>query len=517
MRVRELAACLLLAALCVSQTASAEATAPDASAAPASPPLPLSLSLGDSKLDAEAVRRAVELELKRPVALTKTDPNSVHAADGAAQSLSVVVRADHTVTVSYHAANGVTRTRAIGLPQDPKRGPEVIALLSGNLSRDEAAELLAGLAARANTPTNDGAAPPAEPAAEAPKKAEPPAPALATKPAIIARKTRTQRATDDLLRAPYPVLDLTLWHPIGLVPSSQRYVINGELGLVWSHVGALEGVGLNLMLLRTERDVHGWSYATVYNRTGGDVYGVTGAGLVAQYRDLQGCAISGIANVGRDSRACAIAGISNRARDGRGVQVAGIVNIAGKYQGVQLSGITNIADEIAGVQIGVVNVAGNVRGLQLGVVNVAKRVDGASLGLVSIAGNGRVQPVLWASTFMPLHAAAKFTVGSFYTQLGGGYQPSNHTYTYELGLGLHLPIGRFFIEPGVHYSEQRNTTRPFTNQLNEHVHYRVAAGWDLRAISPFVGAAVRQRFAHSASAPDSSVVTVEGFAGLAFF
>lgn len=164
-----------------------------------------------------------------------------------------------------------------------------------------------------------------------------------------------------------------------------------------------------------------------------------------------------------------------------------------------------------------VNVAGDVHGLQLGVVNVAKHVDGTSIGLVSVADNGRVQPVLWASSSLPLNAAAKFTVGAIYTQAGLGYAPGNQTYSYELGLGAHFPIGRFFLEPGVHYSEVRSAKQPFDHELIEFGHYRVAAGLDLHPVSPFAGVGILQRFAHSSDAPASVPVTVEVFGGAAFF
>jgi hypothetical protein len=497
MRLRALGLCLLWAALCASPELHAQDLAPEA---PAPSALPLTLSLTGSKLDPETIRRAIELELKRPVSLTK--PGSAASGNGATQSLSVVVHADHTVSVSYHAADGVTRTRSLGLPQDDARSPEVIALLSGNLSRDEAAELLADLAARANTPTSaspDASATPTTP--EPPKPPEPSAPpARKPTPAPVPKPVQ-KPAPDELLRLPYPAFDLSLVHPISLIPRSERYLINGELGLVYSHIGALSGVGLNVMVLRTERYVHGISYATFYNA----------------YGDLRGCAVTGVANLGRDLDGCTVAGVVNQARDGRGIQVAGFVNIAGKLRGLQLSGVTNIAQEIAGAQIGLVNVAGEVHGLQIGLVNVAKHVDGASFGLVSMAGNGRVQPVLWASTVMPVNAALKFTVGSFYTQLGAGYTPSDQTYSYEVGLGAHLPIGSWFVEPGVHYSEQRDPNRVFSDELNENLHYRLAVGLDLHAVSPFIGAAVLHRFAHAIDVPDSHPVAVEAFGGLAFF
>ena len=118
---------------------------------------------------------------------------------------------------------------------------------------------------------------------------------------------------------------------------------------------------------------------------------------------------------------------------------------------------------------------------------------------------------------MPLNAAAKFTVGPIYTQAGLGYAPGDQTYSYELGLGGHFPIGRLFFEPGVHYSEMRSGDQPFDHELLEYGHYRIAAGLDLGRVSPFGGIGVLQRFAHSADAPASVPVTVEVFGGAAFF
>ena len=525
MRVRELALCLVLGSLTASHEARAQATAPTsappvAPEAPANPPLPLTISLDHSKLDPEAIRRAIELELKRPVALTHNDARANAATDDTPQSLTVIVHSDHTVSVSYHAANGVTRTRSIGLPQDDARGAETIALLSGNLSRDEAAELLADLAAKAGSPAaaatpESDAKPPATPAEAT--NPEPAAPVTAKPPQPAPPKNKNQTSPNDLLILPYPAFNLTLVHPTSLIRHSERYVINGELGLVYSRVGALNGVGFNVMVLQVDRDVRGLAFASFYNHSGGISHGISGAGLVNAYHELHGCALAGIANVGQDSDGCAIAGIVNWTRIGQGFQIAGVLNDAGKFSGLQLSGVTNVAAEIRGMQVGLVNVAGNVTGTQIGVVNVAKHVEGTSLGLVSVVGNGRVQPVLWASTFMPLNAAAKFTVGSFYTQLGGGYAPDNHTYTYELGIGAHLPAGRLFFEPGVHYSEQRDAKRYFSHELSENVHYRIAVGLDLHSVSPFLGAALVQRFAHESDAPDSHALAVEGFGGVAFF
>ena len=518
---------LLLAALLAPAPTRAQ-TAPEATSETTNTALTLDLALGNSQLDGESVRKAIELELRRPVLI-----RGAAAAPG--PSLSVAAHADRSVTVTYRASNGSSRARSIGIPQDPARAAEVIALLAGNVSRDEAAELLANLAAqgvRSEPPVaaTEPVTTPNETRAEPNSPTEPVA--GETRPSSSPRPAR-QSNPPPLLTTPFPAFNLSLFPPITLYRHSDRRIFAGEFGLGYSHVGELRGGGFNGFVLRTERDVKGLSFATFYNDAGGTVAGVAGSALVNRRLRLNGLALSGLLNLGAaDGHGASVAGLANLEQDFEGFQAAGAANWAGTFQGlqaagglnrattfsgVQAAGAVNIASSMSGLQLGVVNVASDVHGLQLGVVNVAKRVRGTSIGLVSVADNGRVQPVLWASSSLPSNAAMKFTVGPFYTQAGLGYAPGNRTYAYELGLGGHFAVGRFFLEPGVHYSELRSARHPFDHELIEYGHYRLAAGVDLGQVSPFGGGGVLQRFAHSADAPASSPLTVEVFGGAAFF
>lgn len=558
MKVHKCVARLVFAVLSVSVHARAQTAERPTAATTVS--LPLKLEIGTSKLDAEAVRRSIELELKRPVVFVAS------LEDGT--GLTVAAHPNRTVTVSYRTSTGETRARSIGIPEDGARAAEVIALLSGNLSRDEAAELLADLDAKAVPPADTSA--PAAAASEAPAApdaASQPEPTAAPSAAATgpqpSPKLSPQSAPPPLEKAPLPALNLSLFAPIALYPRSEKQIFIGELGLFYSHVGELRGGGLNVFVLHTERDARGVTFATFYNHTGGKVEGITASAIVNRRQHLKGIEAAGIANLGSgDARGLAAAGLVNSsgAFDGvqaaglvnwadrfrglqaagllnratasegfqaaglgnstarfQGIQVAGAFNRAAKVTGVQAAGGANVAEVISGLQIGVVNVAREVHGLQLGVVNVAKRVEGTSIGLVSVTESGRVQPVVWASSAQSLNAAVKFTVGPIYTQAGLGFAPRNRTYTYELGLGAHFSLGRVFVEPGVHYSETRSTKQPFDHELIEYGHYRVAVGMDLGRVSPFAGAGVLQRFAHSADAPDSAPVSLEVFAGAAFF
>ena len=441
MKARALMAGLLFAALSATNSARAQ-TEPD-QAATSSAALPLKLSLGSSKLEPEAIRKAVELELKRAVLLT--------AADGAegTTSLSVVAHENHTVTVSYLTSTGLPRTRSIGIPEDSTRGVEVIALLAGNLVRDEAAELLAALAAKADPSATSAAATVADP--EAGTEAPATEPDAATKPNAGETRPPPEPAQPSapstlppLTKAPFPAINVSLVAPITLYRPSEKLSFLGEFGFGYSHVGELRGVGFNVFALRAERDVRGVSFATFYHSVGGTLTGVAGSALVHRRHRLRGVEFGGLANLGSaDAKGVAAAGLANWQRDFLGVQFAGLVNRAGQFDGIQVAGLgnwanrfqgiqvagafnraeaftgvqatgaVNVADSITGLQLGIVNVAGDVHGLQLGVVNVAKHVDGTSLGLVSVADNGRVQAVLWASSSLPFNAAAKFIVGRF--------------------------------------------------------------------------------------------------------
>jgi hypothetical protein len=363
-----------------------------------------------------------------------------------------------------------------------------------------------------------------------------------------------------LIETPFPAVNLSLWAPVALYPQSEQRIFSGELGLVYSHVGALNGVGLNVFVLRTERDVHGLTLATFYDETKGTVFGVTSSAIVSRRQGLHGLEFSGILNIGtgetrgvsaagllnlaRDAeglqvagfinradalRGVQAAGLFNRAQDGEGLQVAGLMSWASDFQGLQAaglinrakafsglqaSGVLNVAGPLSGLQVGIVNVAGDVDGAQIGLVNVAKHVRGTSLGLVSVAENGRAQLVTWWSNLQPFNAAGKFAVGPFYTQAGLGLAPGKQRYSYELGLGAHLPVGPIFFEPGVHYSQIRSMNS--SNPVVEHVHYRVAVGVDLGKVSPFGGASLLQRL-YAADPALWQAWSAEVFGGVAFF
>ncbi|HEY3252925.1 MAG TPA: hypothetical protein VGJ91_03220, partial [Polyangiaceae bacterium] len=427
MKVRWPLACVLFAVLGGAAQARAQ-TAPAAPAAPAatSAALPLKLELGSSKLDPEAVRKAVELELRRPVALTGSAP------DAGAPSLSVVAHANHTVTVSYQAGTGLIRTRSIGIPEDSTRGAEVIALLAGNLSRDEAAELLADLAAKAGPPAASASVP--GDGSEAAKDAAP-KPDAAPKSAALAPPAKSSAehtqpgSRAPLLDTPPPAINLSLFAPTALYRDSERRIFAAELGLAYSHVGELHGAGFNLFVLHTERDVQGFSFATFYDYTGGTVTGVSGSVIVNRRQRLLGFSFSGILNLGSaDAQGASVAGLSNLEQDFQGFQAAGLVNGAGTFRGGQAAGLLNWGDRFEGAQTaGLFNWANGFQGAQLaGLLNRSGHLEG-----VQAAGLGN-----WANESQGLQLAGALNRARAFTgvQAAGAVNIADAISGFQLGI-----------------------------------------------------------------------------------
>jgi hypothetical protein len=137
--------------------------------------------------------------------------------------------------------------------------------------------------------------------------------------------------------------------------------------------------------------------------------------------------------------------------DVRGIQLAGVFNYATSLRGVQV-GVANAASEMAGLQVGVVNVGGAARGLQVGVVNVASSLAGLPLGLVNVIGDGLLLvSVGWDDKG---YATLEFASGKgLYTVLAAGAllspQAGAVAVSTMVGMGVHLPIGPFYVEAEV--------------------------------------------------------------------
>ena len=501
---------LVCVALVVTTRASAQEAPPAG--------LPSVVNVGGSGLDGALVTKALERELG--VSL-RADPN-------AAARLEVVVTG-RRANVTYFSPGKEPVTRAVDLPRDDERAVETIAFLAGNLARDEAGGLLDELRAREAAPP-----PPPPPPAPTEKPAvAPPKPAPAPPPAKVAK-------APDLVETPF---NLSLSYPTTLLPNTERRRVHFELGLVYSRIGAIRGLGATLGHLRTEQPSSGVTMALVWNQAGpvrglqlggfytqgrgllrgismgglvdtreGDIQGlqlaglwakggnVTGqmAGLIGLADATDGMQLAGLVTRSTERlRGLQLAGLVGTAKSVTGAQVAGLVATTSNVTGLQFSGITSLAETVTGLQGGLVNVARKVHGLQVGFVNVAEEVDGGALGFVSIAGNGRIQPLAWISggNGTAANVGVKFVTGYTYSYFGAGHSLTDGRYRVEAGAGGHFSFaGSFFGEAGLAYAHDRETAQPEADPLRQELRYDVRVGADIgRLVSPFIGGGLAQR------------------------
>ncbi|HEX6276661.1 MAG TPA: hypothetical protein VFZ53_26645 [Polyangiaceae bacterium] len=502
--VRSVLGCMVIAlAITWSAPCAAEDTsAPDSGVAPASDALPVTIKLVSTPIQAEAIRGAIENELRVPVRVDDVPSD---------ESLAVTVKW-RRATVSYRSKQGEATTRSLDLPGNAAQAVEVIALLAGNLARDEASELLARLAPPP-APEPEPAPPDAQTATETPPPPESPAPVEAeTKPEPAPKVAAKQAAAPPkggLIRGNPTALNLTLWHPLTLLEKTERRALGGELGLAYSRVGAIEGVGFTGGYLRVEQDVRGAIGSFGLTRVDGDIIGFQWAGLFTEgHGKLRGAEIANFASLrwgnvegaqagglfslaknvtgGQLSAGAAFAddilggqiALVAVARDVRGGQI-NLVGVTRDLEGGQLV-LVNVARDVDGGQLGLVNVARQVD-VQLGLVNVAERVDGAALGLASIAGNGYVQPTVYTllADTDSFNAGMKFVAGFTYSLLSAGMARDANGESHlraEGGGGLHWEplafrnapvVDRVALELGGHVS---HTWLPAGEQ--DFLHYR---------------------------------------------
>lgn len=425
------------AGLASSARASAQSPPPATPATETDAPAPAEpfkvwLDVGHSGLDRERIRTAIARELGAEVILTDT----------ADTPLKVIVSGER-LQVAYATPSGESLSRTVDLPSEPERSIEVIALMIGNLTRNEAAELVAELRGKS------------------PEKAPPVAARPEEKPSEAAKAAPPERPP--LLKASPPI-NFSLYNPISLYPDSERRLFNFELGLV-GRVGGIDGAALDLGALMVEQHVRGLALggfvsivkgpltgvnlSTLYgggyelsrgalisglivNQRGpliganlagiaalsgplqgagiggalvqtkgtqgvaiaggvglhrGRVQGASIAGAFAMSERLDGAGIAGGAQLHSDGKGVLIAGGANVTKRLEGVAIAGGANVGHGQQGLALAGGANVVPELEGFALaGGANVNQNVRGATFAVVNVASKVHGAQIGVLNVAG-----------------------------------------------------------------------------------------------------------------------------------
>lgn len=239
---------------------------------------------------------------------------------------------------------------------------------------------------------------------------------------------------------------------------------NFSFNLIAGAAARLEGFELGVGASIETGDVTGAQVAAGANVVGGTVRGFqTAAGANVVHGEVYGAQVGALGNYARQWV--------------YGTQISGVMNFAGQeLYGLQLSGVGNWARTLHGAQIGVVNATGGGGGqlgvvnvsmdktyAQVGVVNVAKSVPApigvinvaedsdAPIGLINVVKNGYWRMALFGSDLFPLNAAVKLGGRYTYTLWGvaGRRGPEGPTLGLLGALGVHLPFGRFFVDPEV--------------------------------------------------------------------
>ena len=292
------------------------------------------------------------------VAAIMDELGEVDGPDEAAR-LDVVIDPKE-VRMKYAAGDREALSRVIARPKSDEDLPEMVALLAGNLARDQAGPLLDELGA----PDKDGAPEPDEEIIED-------EPELA--PLSEDEADDGEEEDDDI----YP-FQLALASPVAVVPSGKDHTFAFDVGLLYTHSGGLRGFGVNALVRYVSGDVYGFDASGIYSHRGGSLVGFAASGAVITTSGpfSKGFEASGIANIGPDTTFS-------------GFQGSGLFNLSGPFSGLQVSTITNISDGHSGAQISLVNVSKQtVEGVQIGLFNYASRLEGVQIGLVNVASAG---------------------------------------------------------------------------------------------------------------------------------
>ncbi|TFG63204.1 MAG: caspase family protein [Spirochaetales bacterium] len=253
-------------------------------------------------------------------------------------------------------------------------------------------------------------------------------------------------------------------------PAARTYVgfsLNLLLGVNYGIRGAEFGSLINI----TEKDVFGGQFAGVANIVGDSLTGFQGAGVFNILDGgMKGFQSAGVFNItgggssGADNGWFQGAGVFNiNSGAFRGGQFAGVFNITSKMQGIQAAGsfnyakdmkgaqfgVVNVGETLDGGQFGVVNIGKDVKGVQIGVVNIAETMNGLNLGLVNISKNG-LMTLSFTGGLSGLYELDFQSGKTLYTLLSAGLKPGspndNPVMSSAAGLGLHFPIGPFYLE-----------------------------------------------------------------------
>jgi hypothetical protein len=492
-------------------------------------PLALAVRLGDPpSMDRELLREQLERELGVVVVLDGT----ISLAEGA--TLWIDAPTLQTVHVTFGESE-----RTVDLSTAGAHAVETLALVTANLMRDEASDLLASLRAT-----------PPEPPAEPPAPAPPPPPVVAEKPAVEPERSGCDPIPERYKRVPFGVnlvprvgtsshygADIVQRLAFNLIGGSAAALDGFELAGVFNHesysvCGAQIAGGANIVngpmkgfqlasLNMVVGRVDGGQVAFI-NTSSGTLHGFQAAFLNLALRggsavqvgfanvvtdDLVGSQI-GFGNLAIGSVAGGQLGFGNVTLDGvRGVQI-GFVNVAHRsLSGAQVGFVNTTAGESTGFQLGFVNVtSGQARGLMLGAVNVSENAD-AAVGLVNIYTKGRTQLDAWVTDAGLAMVGIEHGGRLLHNILGVGASTRSGqgvaAFAYGLGARVHESSSMYVDIDGVGYlllSGEENQQTPDVGsilQLRAPIGFRLMPAFSL-FVSPSLSVSVARNDADNA-------------------
>jgi hypothetical protein len=469
-------AALFRAALACGTSGALTAVTSAAAAAPAEASAEVLLLIeGDpADLEPERVRDAIAREIGAPVVL------AIEAVPGRAV-LILRMKPGREVDLTYRDRAGGVIERGVDLPWESDRAVDTVALLAGNLVRDEAAEIAASLKKREPAAAPAATAPPATPPRATPPRAAPPR--AAPGPARPKRPEATPpppAKPASCSSSHYPTVIAGVgYDPFGLLTGNLSFdhsVRHLSFNATVGRTAGLRGLEIGVLGNYEREFACGVQIANVANVVSGPMRGVQAAGVLNVASEIEGVQMATILNVSSGAaRGAQLAGVNvHWGGRFRGVQ-GGIVNVSQEFSGVQLAGINidrkgptrgvqgsavlNVGADVAGLQLGTINIAGGsvsgvqagvvnysrkeVRGIQIGAVNVAESSD-FSLGLFNYMSRGRHHIDVWGHESGLMAAAYKNGGKYFHYLYGAGGRPVGQRPQGGAvwGLGGHIPFAQ---------------------------------------------------------------------------
>jgi hypothetical protein len=312
----------------------------------------------------------------------------------------------------------------------------------------------------------------------------------------VPARVEAVQAPSDL---PQQVLNLAVWHKwLELHPNSESLRFNLHLGLGYGRVGAIRGVGFDLIHHRNDGEARGVVGAfgwTRVRRTNGLAWS---AGVVTAQGELRGVDFAWLLAVRDADTTQNQLGVERSRLNAHiiGAQFGGLaawsqgtmVGAQGavlfakhldSLRGVQLSAFANVGEGVEGAQISTVNLAQDVRGVQFGVVNVARRVDGVAIGLVNISHNVRTQALIWSERNYYENLGLRYVYKPLTFGYCAGHDSANDRFRFMLGFGVRFGRGRFALAPSVEvgFTVDRTSQRTWTGRGHEN-DLRLSFEWE---------------------------------------